>query len=76
MTKYYCDICGEQVESEKTRGRSIDLTLKTIEFNSYHVLEAVERPLVMCDSCYARFEKSLADKFTKYILEGESKNEP
>ena len=71
MTKYYCDICGEQVESERPRGRSIDLTIKTIEFNSYHVLEAVERPFVMCERCYGRFENALVDKFTKYILEGE-----
>ena len=71
MTKYYCDICGEQVESEKTRGRSIELTLKAIELNDHNVLEAVERPFVMCDSCYGRFRKALTDKFTKYILEGE-----
>ena len=75
MTKYYCDICWDEVEFERPRGRSIDLTLKTIEYNNDHALEAVERPFVMCDSCYARFEKALTDKLAKYILEGENENE-
>lgn len=72
MTKYYCDICEDEVEFGEDLERPIKVTVKSITL-SRGTLRDVERPLIMCDRCYDLFERALKDKFAKYILEGEQK---
>lgn len=69
MTRFYCDVCGEEVANEEDPTRPIQLTIKEVVFKDF-TLNAEKRPFVMCDMCYSKFTSALADKFANYNLGG------
>lgn len=69
MTKFYCDICGKEVEHETDDARAIQITIRENKFSQGYFYNKT-RPFVMRDECYDKLSNCILDRFTKYVLQG------